>query len=52
MAPLVSIGHSEKAMLADFHISMTAVASSLGRPWPPYSGSHGSAVQPDSANCV
>jgi hypothetical protein len=36
---LVSSGHSEKAMLADFHISITAVATSLGRPWPPNSGS-------------
>ena len=42
----------EKAMLADFHISITAVLTTLGKPWPPYSGSQASAVQPDSANCV
>ena len=41
---LVSSGQSAKPMLADFHISATAVASASGRPWPPYSGSNGSGV--------
>ena len=52
MAPVVSIGHSENAMFEAFHISMTAVDTSFGSPCPPYSGSHASAVQPASANCL
>ena len=37
-APIVSIWHSEKARLADFHISATALETTAGMPWPPMSG--------------
>src|SRR4029450_1262329 len=37
-------------MFALVHISSTGVATSFGSPWPPQSGSNGSAFQPASAN--
>ena len=46
MAPVVSIWHSENAMLADFHISCTGVETSAGRPCPPNSSDAGMACQP------
>ncbi len=47
-APRVSIWHRLNAMLDDFHISSTAVDSSVGMPWPPYSGAAGMPFQPVS----
>ena len=41
---------SENARFADFHISMTAVDTSFGNPWPPISGSKLSAGQPPATN--
>ena len=51
MAPWVRVMTWEKERLADFHISLTATASRRGRPWPPWSGGQGRAIQPPSANC-
>ncbi len=50
MAPVVSSGHSEKAMLEAFHISCTAATTTLGMPWPPKSGSQPMPFQPFSTN--
>ena len=47
-APSVSIWHSEKAMLEPFHISSTAVDSSVGMPCPPNSVLAGMPCQPVS----
>ena len=47
-APWFSIGQSAKDMLADCHISCTAIASVQGSPWPPCSGSNGTLFQPPS----
>ncbi len=49
-APMVSIWQSEKARLADFHISATALETSAGIPCPPMSGLAGIACQPASMN--
>ena len=49
IAPCVSSGHRSNAMLAPCHISSTAVATSCGRPWPPYSGFLVRPFQPLSA---
>ena len=48
MAPWVSSGHSEKAMLAEVSISCMAMPTSHGKPPPPYSGGNGTAAQPAS----
>ncbi len=50
MAPWVNIGQSEKAWLDAFHISLTAVNTTLGKPWPPNSGSQPRPFQPLSTN--
>jgi hypothetical protein len=44
IAPCVSSGAIENAMFDAFHISITAVSTSLGRPWPPKSGVEAQAV--------
>ena len=49
MAPWVSMGQRPKAMLAAWTISKTASSSTLGRPWPPNSGSAASEFQPWAA---
>ncbi len=48
IAPWVSRGHSEKAMLADVSISCIASATSHGNPPPPCSGSNGTLPHPAS----
>ena len=48
IAPWVSSGQSENDMFAAVSISSTAVATSFGSPWPPRSGSNGSAPHPPS----
>ena len=52
IAPMVSIWHSENAMLADFHISCTGVETSAGRPCPPNSIDAGMACQPLSQKAL
>ena len=37
-------------MFDAFHISITAVSTSLGSPWPPKAGSKRRPFQPDSTN--
>ena len=48
---MVSIGHSEKAMLAVVSISWTASPTTPGKPWPPYSGSPLIPFQPAATYC-
>jgi hypothetical protein len=48
---MVSIWHNEKARLADFHISATALDTNAGIPWPPMSVLAGIECQPPSINC-
>ena len=48
MAPWVSSGHRENAMLAAVIISCMAMAVSHGKPPPPYSAGKGTACQPAS----
>ena len=50
IAPWVSSGAIENAMFDAFHISITAVSTSLGSPWPPKAGSKRRPFQPDSTN--
>ena len=47
----VSIGHRLKARLADSQISPSAVVTSQGMPWPPYSGVAMRPFQPPAVNC-
>jgi hypothetical protein len=51
-APVVSSGHSEKDMLAELVISLTATPSTSGRPWPPKLEGRVTPFQPDSQNCL
>ena len=48
MAPWLSSGHIEKAMLALVRISCIAMPTSHGNPPPPYSGGNGTPPQPAS----
>ena len=50
IAPLVSIGHKEKAWLAAFHISFKPVATTIGCPKPPNSISPTTLLKPCSQN--
>ncbi len=50
MAPSVSSGHSANDRLAEFSISLQAVAISLGKPWPPNSCGCSTPCQPPSPN--
>jgi transglutaminase-like putative cysteine protease len=49
---MVSIWQSEKARLADFHISATALERAAGIPCPPIFGLAGMECQPASMNCL
>jgi hypothetical protein len=51
MAPWVSSGHSENAMLAEAIISCITTAASHGNPPPPNSPGNGTAPQPASTYC-
>ena len=44
MAPWLSSGHIENAMLAEVRISCMAMPTSHGNPPPPYSGGNGTAA--------
>ncbi len=43
-APMVSTGPMPKAIEAEFHISMQAAFSALGRAWPPHCSGSGDCV--------
>src|SRR5690242_5646833 len=51
-APVVSSGHSENDRFADFHISITGVATSFGSACPPNSDGNCSAFQPPPMNAL
>ena len=51
-APVVSRGPSEKDRLAEQTISLTAMPSVSGRPWPPKSAGEAMPFQPASQNCL
>ena len=47
IAPCVSSGHNDNAMLAEVNISCTAIALIHGKPPPPNAGSNGIAPKPE-----
>ena len=52
MEPPVSIGQSEKAMLAEAVISLTAIPKVSGNPWPPKSTGMARPFQPASQKAL